>query len=690
MKTLPLLALLLLAATSATATGNTDPATIAQAREEQRVVEYGPDFFVDYQPMTALDMIRRVPGFQIREDGGARGFGGAPGNVLIDGERPSSKSDSAANLLERIPASQVERIELIRGQGGGLDLRGQSVAVNVILKDDAGASGRWAVDLQQDLDIGGPEPSGELSLTRRAGSTRYTTGVRMGYFFVGNPAVERLFDPGGQVETRFEEERFKGRNGRINFNSDTGLERLRIQTNLELRYQKRKFRDLSRRIPVTPAPGWPGGLQVVRDTAENQSIEAGADAEYRWTPNMTSKGIVLVRHGQNDVFATSERFDLDATAAGSSAADSTREDTEAIVRGEIDWTGLRHHTIEFDMEAAFNRLDNALALTVDDGNGGIAVPVPGANTRVEEWRGDVSLADSWHLAAWLVETGLAAEFSTLSQSGPDGQDRDFFFLKPSMTVTWSPEQDRQSRLRFEREVAQLNFFDFVSATNFRDDDLELGNPELSPQSAWVLELTREHRFGEVGVAALTLFGNWVEDLQDLLPVSERFDVPGNIGDGRRLGARFEGTLPLEALGVSGGRLDLEMRWQDSRVTDPVTGMGRQFSGERAVAFELEFRQDLPGPRVSWGWELEKRSSMTRFGVDELDRFSSGVDLEAFLETSRWLGVKLRLMAENLLDRRFRRDRTVFDGRRDQAPLLFRQDRDRRRGRSVTLGVIGTF
>ncbi len=688
MKSMPVGALLLLVATSANGAMNVESQFSTDAPEEQRVVVYEPDFFASYQPITALDMIQRVPGFQIREGGGARGFGGAPGNVLINGERPSSKSDSAANLLERISASQVEKIQLIRGQGGGLDLRGQSVAVNVMLKEDAGLSGRWSMDLEQDLDSGGPEPAGELSLTHQSGSTRYTSGLRIGRFFVGNPAVERLFDPDGLFENRFERERFKGRNGRFNLNTDRAMERLRVQTNLELQYQKRKFRDTSRRIPVDPQP--PARLRILGEIAENYSIEAGGDAEYRWTSNLATKGIFLIRHGSNESFATSGQFDLDGGLENFGFSDSRREDSEVIVRAEIDWTGFRNHTVEFDLEAVFNRLDNELELMVDDGSGGVAVPVPGSNTRVEEWRGDVSVADSWQLASWLVETALAAEFSNLSQSGPEGQDRDFFFLKPSMTVTWSPRQSQQSRLRFEREVAQLNFFDFVSATNFGDDDLDLGNPDLSPQSAWVLELTQEQRFGDVGVAALTLFGNWIEDLQDLLPVTDRFEVPGNIGDGRRLGARFEGTLPLDVLALSGARIDVEMRWQDSRVTDPVTGQGRRFSDEREVTFELEFRQDLPGPRFSWGWELEKQSSLTRFGVDELDRFSRGVDLEAFIETSRWLGVKFTLTAENLLDRRFRRDRTVFDGRRGQSPLLFREDRDRRRGRSLILGVNGTF
>jgi len=655
---------------------------------DERVVVYSASFFETYQPISALDMIARVPGFQIREGGGARGFGGTPGNVLINGERPSSKRDSAADLLDRIPAGQVERIELIRGQGGGLDLRGQSVAVNVILRETGGRAVQWSASVEQDTDSGGPTPTGEASLTRRAGSTRFTVGARASRFFFGNPAFERLSDASGPVEQRFEQERTKGHNAGINFNSDTVLERWRLQGNFDFEYQQSRFRERSRREPL--AAGEPVRVRIRGDEDEDLDFELGGDAEYAFNDDLATKAIGLFRFSGNDSAASDEAFLFEREFRDASLARSRRDETESILRAELDWSGWDGHVIEADIEGAFNTLDNALDLSVDEGQGPVDIEVPGANTRVEELRGDASVADSWRLARWLVETGLAAEVSRISQTGSVGEDQTFFFVKPRLTVTWAPARSRQSRLRFEREVAQLDFFDFVSATNFEDNDLDLGNPDLSPESTWVVELTQEQRFGEIGVVSVTAFGNWIADVEDLLPVGDRFEVPGNIGDGRRLGVTLEATLPLERLAIRGGRLDVETRWQDSRVTDPVTGQTRELSGEREFEFELEFRQDLSWPRLSWGWEVETETAQTSFGVDELDRFDEGVDLEAFVETSQWLGVKFSLTAQNILNREFTRDRRVFDGRRGTGGLLFGEDRDRRRGRSLILGVSGSF
>src|SRR5208283_5229351 len=79
------------------------------------VLNYEAAFFADARPNTAYDMISRVPGFSFDDGNTARGFAGTAGNVLIDGQRPTSKTDDLQSILQRIPAPDVERIEVIRG-----------------------------------------------------------------------------------------------------------------------------------------------------------------------------------------------------------------------------------------------------------------------------------------------------------------------------------------------------------------------------------------------------------------------------------------------------------------------------------------------------------------------------------------------------------------------------------------------
>ncbi|MCB2084570.1 MAG: Plug domain-containing protein, partial [Sphingomonadaceae bacterium] len=86
---------------------------------------FTPDYFTQFAPRNALDMVSRIPGFTI-DDGnnGQRGLGQANQNVIVNGERFSSKSDSLREQLVRIPAADIIRIEIL--DGTALDIPGLS------------------------------------------------------------------------------------------------------------------------------------------------------------------------------------------------------------------------------------------------------------------------------------------------------------------------------------------------------------------------------------------------------------------------------------------------------------------------------------------------------------------------------------------------------------------------------------
>jgi hypothetical protein len=105
--------------------------------------QFRADFFATYAPVTALDMVRRIPGFSIAGDEGRRGFGENAGNVLIDGDRPSTKSDDLFTILSRIPASEVDYIELTEQAGADAETQGQGQVVNVVRRVSAKISGTF-------------------------------------------------------------------------------------------------------------------------------------------------------------------------------------------------------------------------------------------------------------------------------------------------------------------------------------------------------------------------------------------------------------------------------------------------------------------------------------------------------------------------------------------------------------------
>ncbi len=385
-------------------------------------------------------------------------------------------------------------------------------------------------------------------------------------------------------------------------------------------------------------------------------------------------------------------------------ADSNPKTMENIARLEFESTTFPNHSLRVNLEGAFNSLENTLEQTLDEGMGPVLVDIPGANTRVEEIRGDFLIKDIWSLGNFEFDYGIGAEISTIKQTGDAQQKRTFFFVKPGLVVTYSPIQSNQTRARIRRDVSQLNFNDFISSAIFEDNDLALGNPDLRPETTWKLEMDHERRFGKDSVITFTVFHHWISNVEDLLPLTDLFEAPGNIGNGRRWGIELESTLPLEWLGLTGAKLDFKGRWQDSEVTDPVTGEKRVltagggfagpprfiFNRENEYTFNISYRQDLENLRFSWGWSVADHAIRPRYNVNELEIYHEGILINSFVETTRWLGVKIRLEGSNLLDYFETRDRTVYTARRELSPVDFLLFRSRKPGRRIALTINGSF
>ena len=681
------------------------PATIQaqtqSAPQDSQIVDYAASFFDRYQPSTALEIVSQVPGFVLNDGDSERGFGGAVGNVLINDRRPSAKQDPPSQILSRIPASQVERVELIRGQVRNIDLQGYSVVANVILHVDAPAAARWEAGMRYNFSVFPVTFNSGISVSDRWGNIEYNAGISGRTGSSGDAGTDNEFNNAGVLsEIILEDFINESDSGSGNLNASTWFGETFVQLNTRLFVEKRDTRRSSDIFPQLP--GNQPGREIIDGESTLTNFELGTDAERLLQRDLLGKAIFLFSY--RDFVRLDDELNFDSTDIEEfrKIADTDTTTKEFIARLEFDWARWTNHTVQANFEVAYNVLGNSLIQTEDTGTGPIEVDVPGSNTRVEEIRGDFMFQDTWSSGALELDLGLGGEVSQISQSGDAEEKRNFFFLKPLALVTYSPSQGSQTRLRILREVAQLDFNDFVSTAIFEDDDLALGNPNLKPETTWISELSHERRFGEVGVITVTAFHHWISDVQDLLPLTDEFEVPGNIGDGRRWGLELEAAVPLTRLGLVGSRLDLQTRWQDSSVTDPVTGSDRvltsssdypkplPFRDELEFIVIAKFRQDFRDAKVSWGIEGRERSERPRFKVNEFEVFDETTEVNAFLETTRFWGLKIRLEGQDILDFDQSRDRTIYEGLREITPVERTIMVHRLDGARLFISVSGNF
>lgn len=669
---------------------------VAQTPAPAAAQSFAADYFSAFNPVTVEDMVRRVPGFTLDNGEDRRGFAGAAGNVLINGERPSSKTPLSEQLA-RISARDVLRLDLYSGGLDGADLRGQTMLVDVRLRPRvAGATNTFVVQ------AGLLEPGNTLNPVLVATSAFKLADANVSLALQAQPsrrgrveyekrlasAAGALVEQGDEfLQGHYSEYKLSGRVGWKPGARDT----------LNINAQIIPSRDGRHTYSQTYNPA---GVRlrtedslVVGDNAF--AGELGGDWEHRLSPQMHFKviGLTSRKHtGSDERYTTRQASGSRRDTLIERAADTG----ENVGRGVFTWKTSGSHTLDFGAEGAFNYLDSALHVAIDVGSGPVPTNIPVAVTRVEEQRGEVYASDFWQVSkTFKLETSLTYEYSEISQSGDASQQRAFSFVKPRVSLSWNPKGHDQWRLLLERDVAQLNFTEFASAVSLFDGTTDLGNPDLEPERTWRAQLEWEHRFSAKGVMTLSAFHDRVDAVQDQIPIAGQFDGPGNLGRGSRTGMRADITAPLDGVGVPRGELRITGLVQDTKAKDPVTGLSRRLSGETEWNYAIDFRQPVPSLKLLWGVLYERADSTQLFRLKELrstEFQSPSIDL--FAETTKIKGLVVRFtLAEILLPTEVRERRFYTPDRSTPANLSSVETRDAKGGygtRSYTVRVSGRF
>ena len=645
----------------------------------QGVLVFEPAFFADARPDTALDMIARLPGFAFESgDSGTRGLAGTAGNVLIDGRRPSTKSDNLDQILRRISAAGVARVELIRGGASGIDMQGRSVVANVVLIRTV-TTERVVETNTYVYPDGHLGPVLSARYSRREGDDQIegslsgfsdrTDGTGDGF--------RRRYDPAGNLIqdadlVLWDRIRNLRATGAVQRRAGGGL--LRVNGLLGW-FGNENAQDLLIRSGT--------GVDSFNDEESN---DVNSELGVNWTRDLGPRtGLELTglqRYSSEDYTGVSESSGDSSTFT----ADSTSG--ESIGRAILRFRPNDRWSFETGGEVAYNFLDSATAYSEN----GVPIPLPSSAVKVEELRGEVFGQATWRPAPTLtIEGGLRVEVSEISQSGDSDLTKSFVYPKPRIQATWTPWTGHQFRFRAEREVGQLDFGDFIASADIDIGQVEGGNPDLEPEKSTVIEAIYERRFWGEGVFDVTVSHAEIEDVVDVIPLTGGFDGVGNIGDGTADFFQLRLTLPTDRLGIPNGRFQTRGSWSSTSVLDPVTGEERRFQGNQAFGCGVSFNQDLAGGRWSWGFDHGCNVDKGRgFRVREVRAFYEEPGVGAFVQWKPQGDLTVRVDLGNATDRAQGYDREIYAGPRDTAPLAFREVRRTRMSPWLFVQIRKTF
>lgn len=681
-----------------------------EAESSDSTVVYHADFFAQYNPVSANDMLDRIPGLDL--GGGGRGGGGrglgTGGNLLINGQRIAGKENSPRDQLDRISASEVERIEIIRDTSGALNVRGASQVINVVLTATQSRSST-TVELVNRLNHDDTfETGGSIAYSRQQGNFQALVNLEARPNYENRDNRELQLGPDGElIGTLFETNIRDQDEYTLSANTSYGFGAHRMQFNAQ--YQlgdyprpiRRDFVDLS---GSTPIPG------IEEELTENDESnwEIGGDYEYSFANG--SRFLLLFVLNDEIRDSVRERFEADPAdqpLEKNLFIESNRQTSEAIVQGNYSFSLTDAQSLRLGLERADTRLDSSLFIGSRSGSepasdryGGLS-PLPSVSnpgTSVQEIRYESFAFHNWTLNERMtLESSLVFETSEISQTGVVQKTRDFQFWRPSMDYRFNLTDNLQLRASIERRVSQLSFGNFAATANEddRESNADAGNPELVPEKSWNYEAEVEYRLpDDAGVFSARVFHADIEDYIGNINATTDPDQPlsatGNVGPAERWGLFINASTRLGYFNLNDAIISADLGLFDSSIIDPFLGNEQRIGGRGFGS--IDFRHDVPEWGLSYGIEYRHPIHGGDYDIDitTITQEDGRRSWDLFVSKVFFDDVTFRLESDNTLGASRCRVRQRFDGTTIDGQLALVEDSCSSRYRRLTLSIQTTF
>lgn len=716
------LCLLLLSAQSGLAQ-NTDSAAqpIADAAAQNpsnadesanSTVIYTADSFSQYNPITASDMLDRIPGVSLRGGGPGSGRGdrglGTGGNLLINGQRIAGKGNSARDQLDRITAAEVERIEIIRDTSGALNVRGASEVINVILLASQSRSST-TVELVNRLNHDNTlETGGSVAWSKQVGNFQALVNLeaRPNYENRDNREV-RLGPDNEVVGTLFETNIRDQQENTLSSNMSYSLGDHRMQLNALIRegdHPRPVRRDF---VDFTDA-GLVNRSEEEDVNREESNWEVGGDYEFSFDDG-SRLSVLFVANNEirNNV---RERYSANPAEEGLSKnlfIDSRQERQEFIIQGNYNFSITETQSLRVGIESADTQLDSSLLIGSSSGSepasasvGGLSplLSVSNPGTKVQEIRYEGFAFHNWTLSdRSSLESSLVYETSEISQTGAVNKTRDFQFWRPSFDYRFNITENFRFRGTVKRSVSQLSFSSFAATTNEEDRDLNAlaGNPELEPQTSWDYEGQLEYRLpNDGGVISSNIsysdIDNYIGRINATIDPNEPLSATGNVAPAKRWAMFNRASIRLNSLSLPNAILGVTLGLFDSEIIDPFLNTKQRIGGRGFAG--INFRHDITSLGLSYGIDYSHSIWGGNYDIDikTITRNDRERSLDLFVSKVWFEDWTFRLESDNTLGASRCRYRQRFDGTTINGAISLIQDSCSSRYRRLNLSIQTTF
>lgn len=698
---------------------------------------YDQEFFAAFEPVSVGDQLRRVPGVAFTSDVGEadapqlRGLGQGFTQILVNGRPIPGAGNDRSVFVDRIPAEIIDRIEIVRSPSADIDSQGVGGTINIILKSGEslppGVIARVGGTFDVDREETRPNASVSWSGRNEERTLLYSLTLDAQQRYNNKEVVEEVFESDsvgfddevaargdGRRLARFDDasqsvavERVEEEDSRdstdLSFNGDLTW---KMSDTSSLRFDAFVLstdRDEHQDTIVYEGDGSVGGLDLANPELEfedskfkQNNIGVSALFETELNDLTDFEAQVRVNNFKDDSVSNHfEETNTDLVERESIDTDDTEWTADAAITHNMPGlaTAMGMQDVELKVGVAAKTKDRSYGLVIEEDLGDPDYATNDGQFSYEERRLDAFARLEWRFSdSVTVQTGVRLESTdtkidfqndlyeggVLEESVSGSAESDEFMVNPSAHLVWTATDDDQFRLSVARTVRRPSIDQLIPAYSLEspgDEDVTIGNPDLSFETSLGFDIGYERRLAGRGIIGVNLFQRDISDLIGLVntgdPVStiglDPADYPGglysyrNIGDAKVYGIELDLSTPLTFLGLPETGLFANYTRLWSERADPAGGGDIAIDYQPEYVYNIGLTHNIPEWDASAGisYQEQGESRFVTFGEIESQLYDG--NLEIFLEKRLGDNYVLRLTGTNLLDANSLQAESGFDG-----------------------------
>ncbi len=616
--------------------------------------------------LTIGEVLGKLPGVEIKGGGQrARGMSRDSVQILIDGER---QVGGAGGALNRLPAEQLERVEILRGSSA--EFGGASVlTVNLVLKK---ALSKRSTDFKLGVGVRGDEPNAQLSWTENGGSGNFAWSLPISFNF-NNSATDsnsaRRYST-SDVNTFWQQEQTNGdsKMGHHAFSPRLTWKDGRDSVTVSPMY----FYGPSTRNSQTMVSEFtdPAAGTSLVNIGERDSRETGTHRMFRvrfegekHLNDAKLTGRMAFNDGKNETDVTRDvRGIANVLTTFKESTRTTNKEFNTAAR--ID-KPFDEHLFSAGVEFVKIRREDAQIF-----GGGFADT---GNYRASSRDGILWLQDDWTPAdAFTLTTGLRLENMTIRAENVSQQRAG---LLPSIAARWQPNEQWVLRTSIGAGMKMPKLDEISNATtrsvaqNNPAEADKRGNVNLRPERNVNFEATAEHYLlQKAGVIGTNIYLRSTSDFIEHRVQQEGVrwvDRPYNEGAALHYGVELDAKIRMDSFGWQGATLKSHLTLPYGRVDDERLGITRMARDTPRYVLSMGLDQNLPKLKSSYGVSAQISGRSETDIPNEQSAFSeSRTTLDAYWLYKLSPSYNLRFSGQNLLAADTRNQNTFMVGNND--------------------------